>query len=443
MTERRDSRCQDQPGRTPAFIISERSKELAADQDFKTLAAVDQARVLEKLLVPPQTLGETVAEQVRGKHYSLVHGLLASLPVQEVITTNYDDLFETASAAVNREVCVLPYNQAGGGRRWLLKLHGCVNHPEDIVLTRKDYLRYDAERAALAGLVQGLLITHHVLFVGFSLSDDNFHRIADAVRRVSRERFGTSLAVAANRLLKEVWETDLNWVEFGELPDSARNLEIFLDRLAARTVSSANHLFDARYETTLTPSEINLRGQLEALASLFAATPGPDRQCVAWVEVERFLDRVGCPLIGKPTTAVPGGDRQPGASPGNQKMPTLISTPSRIEAAGDKPKVIDEYIGRVNSGHSQTSIAHMRSPGGWVEPGQTPEFEEFTIVLKGMLRVTHRNGALDVQAGQAVIVHAGEWAQYSTPEAEGAEYVAVCLPAFSPATVHRDQSGPK
>jgi mannose-6-phosphate isomerase-like protein (cupin superfamily) len=119
-------------------------------------------------------------------------------------------------------------------------------------------------------------------------------------------------------------------------------------------------------------------------------------------------------------------------------MPTLIALPTRIEAAGNKPKVIDEYIGRVNSGHNKLSIAHMRSPGGWIEPGQTPEFEEFTIVLKGTLRVTHQGGSLEVRAGHAVIAHPGEWIQYSTPEPEGAEYIAVCLPAFSPETVHRD-----
>ena len=120
-------------------------------------------------------------------------------------------------------------------------------------------------------------------------------------------------------------------------------------------------------------------------------------------------------------------------------MPTLIAQPTRIEAAGNKPKLIDEYIGRVNSKTSSTSVAHMRSPGGWIEPGQTPEFDEFTIVLRGMLRVEHQGGAFDVRAGQAVITHAGEWVRYSTPEDSGAEYIAVCLPAFSMETVHRDQ----
>ena len=118
-------------------------------------------------------------------------------------------------------------------------------------------------------------------------------------------------------------------------------------------------------------------------------------------------------------------------------MPTLISTPTRITAARNKPKLIEEFIGRVNSKESRLSIAHMRSPGGWTEPGQTPEFDEFTVVLKGELRVTSKQGVLDVKAGQAVVAHAGEWVQYSTPNPEGAEYMAVCLPAFSPETVHR------
>ena len=119
-------------------------------------------------------------------------------------------------------------------------------------------------------------------------------------------------------------------------------------------------------------------------------------------------------------------------------MPKLITAPTRITAAGNKPKLIDEYIGRVNSQTSAVSLAHMRSPGGWQEPGQTPEFDEFTVVLKGMLRVNHAGGVLDVRAGQAVIAHRGEWVQYSPPNPDGAEYIAVCLPAFSPSTVHRD-----
>jgi ethanolamine utilization protein EutQ len=120
-------------------------------------------------------------------------------------------------------------------------------------------------------------------------------------------------------------------------------------------------------------------------------------------------------------------------------MPTLIAQPSIIQPAGNKPKRIAEYIGRVNSSTDSTSIAHMTSPSGWQEPGQTPEFDEYTVVLKGTLRVEMRSGVLDVQAGQAIIAHKGEWVRYSTPGEDGAEYIAVCVPAFSPGSVHRDE----
>lgn len=120
-------------------------------------------------------------------------------------------------------------------------------------------------------------------------------------------------------------------------------------------------------------------------------------------------------------------------------MPTLLKSPSIIQAAGNKPKIIEEYVGRVNSGTAEVSIARMHSPAGWTEPAQTPEFDEYTLVLSGTLRVTTRTEEIDVEAGEAVIVHRGEWVQYSTPEPEGAEYIAVCVPAFSPGLVHRDE----
>lgn len=119
-------------------------------------------------------------------------------------------------------------------------------------------------------------------------------------------------------------------------------------------------------------------------------------------------------------------------------MPTHIAKPTRIVAAGNLPKTIDEYVGRVNSKTDAVSIAHMRSPAGWIEPGQTPGFDEYTVVLRGVLRVKHAGGEIDVRAGQAIVTRRGEWVQYSSPEADGAEYVAVCVPAFSPDTVHRD-----
>ena len=119
-------------------------------------------------------------------------------------------------------------------------------------------------------------------------------------------------------------------------------------------------------------------------------------------------------------------------------MPRHIETPTVVQAAGNKPKQIQEFVGRVNSGHENASVARMVSPGGWVEPGQRPQFEEVTLVLRGMVRVEDQGGVLDVRAGQAVVTSAGEWVRYSSPEPDGAEYIAVCLPAFSPATVHRD-----
>jgi mannose-6-phosphate isomerase-like protein (cupin superfamily) len=122
-------------------------------------------------------------------------------------------------------------------------------------------------------------------------------------------------------------------------------------------------------------------------------------------------------------------------------MPQLIAEPTFISAAGNKPKRIEEFIGRVNSGNEGISIARMQSPSGWVEPGQRPEFQEMSIVLYGMLRVEHENGSIEVHAGQAVIAEPGEWVRYSTPGREGAEYIAVCLPAFSPQSVHRDAAG--
>src|SRR5262249_12490132 len=120
-------------------------------------------------------------------------------------------------------------------------------------------------------------------------------------------------------------------------------------------------------------------------------------------------------------------------------MPELISQPTRIEAQGHPPKIIEEFIGRVNTKTPGISIAHMRAPAGWVEPGQRPEFDEYTLVLDGVLRVEHEGGALDVLAGQAVLTKRGEWIRYSTPRSEGARYVAICVPAFSPETVHRDE----
>jgi hypothetical protein len=271
-------------------------EDLAGDPDFQGLSPLDQARVIQRQLPEDLPLRRAVANRLRANHYSLAHALLAALPVGEVVTTNYDRLFEMASEAIGRPVNVLPYQAGGGGQRWLLKLHGCVTRPDDIVLTREDYLRYEAGRAALAGIVQAMLITRHMLFVGFSLNDDNFHRIADTVRRaVQRQPFGTSLAVAANKLLPQLWAGDLDWVELGDLPHSARTLEIFLDRLAAKAVATTDHFFDPRYEATLGEAELRLRNELTKLGEFAASVPAKDRRGAAWAEVQRLLARLGWP----------------------------------------------------------------------------------------------------------------------------------------------------
>jgi mannose-6-phosphate isomerase-like protein (cupin superfamily) len=128
----------------------------------------------------------------------------------------------------------------------------------------------------------------------------------------------------------------------------------------------------------------------------------------------------------------------PGAPGTVQHVPKLISAPVRVEAAGSKPKLIDEYVGVPSLGEARVSVAHMRSPSGWVEPGQRPDFDEYTVVLDGTLQVEHEDGVLEVAAGQGILVRGGEWVRYSTPGEDGAEYIAVCLPAFTPDTVHRD-----
>lgn len=268
-------------------------EKLASDREFVDLSELDKARVIQGRLDGDRAFRKEVAKLLRASRYSLAHGFLAALPTREVVTTNYDTLFEMASAAINRPVDVLPYDQISGNR-WLLKLHGCVSKPDQIVLTREDYLRYDVQKGALAGLVQGLLITRHMLFVGFSMNDDNFHRIADEVRRaVQREPFGTCLSVAENRLLQEVWEKDLRWVGLGSLPESARMLEIVLDRLAAKTVVSAHHLFDKNYEATLSDADKELRNRLTLLRDLVSSTSEENRQNAAWAEVEKLLERLG------------------------------------------------------------------------------------------------------------------------------------------------------
>ncbi len=246
---------------------------------MRTLSVLDRAHLIEGRMPKGVKLSEAVADLLndRSTHYSLAHALLAALPVDEVVTTNYDTLFESASSATHRPVTVLPYSRLTEGNRWLLKMHGCVTRPEDIVLTRENFLTYRERREALAGIVQALLITRHMLFVGFSLDDDNFHHIVRAVRRVvsstddgpgNHQPFGTSLMIAPNTLTEELWRGSLQWISFspaGARREGIRCLDIFLDRLAAGASDAGAHLFDPRYDEVLTPGERELRDELERL----------------------------------------------------------------------------------------------------------------------------------------------------------------------------------
>jgi hypothetical protein len=281
---------------------------------LQKLPILDQARVLERRLkLLRRDLGELVVGKTRGGHYALAHSLLASLPISEAVTTNYDQLYELAARSVGRPVAALPYQHAASARRWLLKLHGCVSRRDQIVLTREDYLRYADQRAALAGIVQALLLTRHMLFVGFSLSDDNFHRIADEVRKArrasmrrrgeARTPFGTALTLQEDPFRPELWEEDLDFVAMSrrsadgasaELDDAsaARRLEIFLDRLLADATSSAAHLLDPGYEHGLSEPERQLRDALLAFRRTARRLEPELRESPAWAPVEDFLERL-------------------------------------------------------------------------------------------------------------------------------------------------------
>jgi len=237
------------------------------------LNPLDQAELVERRMGGDRAqLAAEIRRLLSGHEFSIAHALLAALPVSEVVTTNYDTLFERASEAAGKtQVAVLPYDKAAGADRWILKLHGCINRPDDIVLTRADYLRYGARRAALSGIVQALLITRHMLFVGFGLNDDNFHRIADAVRLAlptgSTDPLGTALMVSDSRLEEELWQPELAVVATGgnQIGVAARRQEILLDWVLAHSGQRGEHLLDKRYEKVLSAPELELRSAIDEL----------------------------------------------------------------------------------------------------------------------------------------------------------------------------------
>jgi SIR2-like domain len=236
-------------------------------RELAELPLVDQALILENRLGGASGLRERIAALVGGEAYTLAHALLAGLPATEFVTTNYDELFELAAMAAGMPVVRLPYESVTSSRqRWLLKLHGTVGAPSDIVLTREDYLRYPDRRGALAALVQALLITRHMLFVGFSLGDDNFHRIVDDVRKALGERgadpapFGTALMVRAPSFTRELWHGDLDVVAVDE-----SEVDLVLDRVLAVSTTLSEFLLDDSFTGLLTPEEARLKSLLAPL----------------------------------------------------------------------------------------------------------------------------------------------------------------------------------
>jgi hypothetical protein len=264
---------------------------------------LDQARLIENRLEQRQEdLSSAVLTEFRARRFGLSHALLACLPIDQAVTTNYDTLYETAAAAAARPFAVLPNEATRGRTRWLLKLHGSIDDPESIVLTRQDVLRYAERRAALAGIVQALLITRRMLFVGFSMSDDNFHRIADDVRRSlqsgthGERSFGTSLLLSPDPMLTELWGQDVDIVPIGNEDESraeaARRMEVFLDCLLAFATDNAAHLLDPDFAGLLWGDDMELRS---ALLNLWVASEG---RTGTWGPVRELLRRFGATFDG-------------------------------------------------------------------------------------------------------------------------------------------------
>ena len=285
---------------------------------FGKLDMLDQAQIIERRLKGKAELGARVVQIIdRTKRYSLGHSLLANLPVNEVATTNYDTLFELASEDANRDLSVLRYKPADDKPRWLLKMHGCVSRAEDIVLTRSDYLRYHSDRAALAGIVQALLVTKRMLFVGFSLSDANFHRIAHEVRLAMRPGpenasdlpFATALTLQQDDFFKEIWDRDVALVPMTvnlATSAAARQLDVFLDTLLAKCSVSTLHLLQQEFDDLLGPGEKALKG---LLMEFQAGVTDAMKESAAWDRVQRMLYELGA---NSPTNGAFTGSRTSG-----------------------------------------------------------------------------------------------------------------------------------
>lgn len=302
--------------------------ELAAR--LRKLNALDQAAFIQSRR-GGEDLARKVADILNAPHHALAHGLLANLPVREHVTLNYDQLFERAAADAGKPVSVLPYEPAQDS--WLLKLHGCIapDRQRDIVLTRGDYLSLGNHRATLTGLVQALLVTRHMLFVGFGLSDDHLHAVIHDVRRAlaggREDKLGTALLLERDQLQEELWKQDLHYVPMSEDadPDAARRLEIFLDHVLLMSTTSDAHVFDDSYEGLLTTDERALRETLEAA---FAGREFDDAP--AWSRVRRLLEELGWPVRGEPVRK-PNPNKARAAS---RREIFAAGVPALAEAAG-------------------------------------------------------------------------------------------------------------
>jgi hypothetical protein len=287
-----------------------------SDDECAALAwinTLDQASIVKRRLGDDDLRSGIKSLLGSWKHYSLTHALLAALPVREVVTTNYDELFEEAwSHPIGDDITILPNRTAAQTRRWLLKMHGCLSQPKNMVLTRESYTRYDENLPALAGVVQAFLITRHMLFVGFSLADDNFHRIVDAVRRLrendiprASKHFGTTLTLGHGGLVESLWEDDLHRVAMEPQEEkkgfpvavAARRLQIFLDYLLSQTRDTSHLLVGTRFDPILSPGEMHLRDALtQFVKQLTGEHASAIQKTVAWPRIKEMLLGLGCDL---------------------------------------------------------------------------------------------------------------------------------------------------
>lgn len=350
---------------------------------------LDQARLLrERLAANEYSLGRAVARLLQRTQHSLSHALLASLPVQEVVTTNYDVLFEQASADAGRPAATLPYESPGEHGRWVLKLHGSVDHPDDIVLTRDDYLGYAERNAALAGIVQAMLITKHMLFVGFSLTDDNFHRVAHDVRKALRrtgrdQRFGSTLQLEDHPLVAELWRDDLDTIVVGDgtgRAEAARMLEIFLDRLADASTAATSHLLDPTFDGLLTSGERRLSALLQSVVD---GADAEVRSSPAWSQVEQLLRG-----LGFVDDSERSGEASARPGQGTSTDPQGVTPPGHDQSVNDEPAkqrrripVIKIYRDAEGTPLHRGDRAVILQDGEWSEA----EYELLTPGPKGVM----------------------------------------------------------